>query len=88
MKDGKLVKNNAIKETFQVIARTGRDIAELAATRDDEARQVLMNVELEVSQLKSQILAVEREARPVTQADVGRVAAQAEGYARSGARQT
>lgn len=75
-----VIKNKAIKETAEVIANTGREIAELEASRDVEARQVLTNSELEVSKMKSQILVLEREVKSKTQAECGRLNAQAQAY--------
>merc|ERR1719382_1832302 len=71
-----VIKNKAVKETSEVIAKTSRDIAELEAARQVEERQVLTNSELEVSKLKSQILSVEREIKSKTQADCGRISAE------------
>merc|ERR1712217_634501 len=72
--------NQAIKETSEVIAQTGRQIAELEASRDVDARQVLTNSELEVSKLKSQILVLEREVKSKTQAECGKLNAEALAY--------
>merc|ERR1712217_766252 len=72
--------NQAIKETSEVIAQTGRQIAELEASRDVEARQVLTNNELEISKLKSQILVLEREVKSKTQAECGKLNAEAQAY--------
>jgi len=77
-----VVKNKAVKETSQVVAQTERDIAQLEASRDVEAQQLLTNAELEVSKLNSQILALEREVKSKTQAESGKIAAEAENYAK------
>jgi len=77
-----VVKNTAIKETAQVVAQTERDIAELEASRDVEAQQLLTNSELEVSKLNSQILGLEREVKSKTQAECGKIAAEADAFAK------
>jgi len=77
-----VVKNRAIKETAQVVAQTERDIAELEASRDVEAQQLLTNSELEVSKLKSQILGLEREVKSKTQAETGKIGAEADAFSK------
>merc|ERR1712083_1108430 len=67
-----VIQDTAIKETSAVIAQTARDIAELEATRDVEKNKVLSQSDLDISKMKSAILAMEREVNSKTQADVGR----------------
>merc|ERR1712008_20860 len=81
-----VVKNKAIKETAQVLAQTERDIAELGASRDVEAQQLLTHSELDVSKLNSQILGLEREVKSKTQAECGKIGAEGEASAAFAAR--
>jgi len=78
-----VVKNTAIKDTAQVVAQTERDIAELEAKRDVEAQQLLTNTELEVSKVRSQILALEREVKSKTQAECGKIQAESEAFSKA-----
>mmetsp|Transcript_43100 Transcript_43100/g.99838 ORF Transcript_43100/g.99838 Transcript_43100/m.99838 type:complete len:459 (-) Transcript_43100:78-1454(-) len=77
-----VVQNQAIKETAQVVAQTGRDIAELEAAKLLESQQLLATSKLEVSKTQSKILALQREINSKTQAECGRILAEAEAFAK------
>lgn len=77
-----VVKNKAVKETAEVIAQTGRQIAELEAMKTVEAQKLLTDANLEVSKLNSQILALQREIKTKTSADCGRILAEAEAFSK------
>lgn len=77
-----VVKTQAIKETSEVVAQTGKDIAELEASWDIQKQQILADADLEISKLKSQILSIEREIKSKTSADCGRLEAEAQAYSK------
>merc|ERR1719330_1055835 len=73
-------KNKAIKEVSAVVARTARDIEELEAERDHEVKRVLTAAELDVSKMRSEILAMEREKNSQIQADCAKIRNVADAY--------
>mmetsp|Transcript_53509 Transcript_53509/g.148360 ORF Transcript_53509/g.148360 Transcript_53509/m.148360 type:complete len:469 (-) Transcript_53509:127-1533(-) len=77
-----VVKNQAIKVTSEVMAQTSRQIAEKEASKNNEAQQLMATANFEVSKMKSQILAVQREINSKTQAECGRILAEAEAFAK------
>jgi len=74
-------KNQAVKEVSGVVARTARDIEELEAERDHEVKRVTTSAELEVSKMKSEILAMEREQKSHISAECAQVRNEADAYA-------
>eukprot|EP00446_Apocalathium_sp_SHHI-4_P051014 CAMPEP_0177364808 /NCGR_PEP_ID=MMETSP0368-20130122/38981_1 /TAXON_ID=447022 ORGANISM="Scrippsiella hangoei-like, Strain SHHI-4" /NCGR_SAMPLE_ID=MMETSP0368 /ASSEMBLY_ACC=CAM_ASM_000363 /LENGTH=461 /DNA_ID=CAMNT_0018827681 /DNA_START=6 /DNA_END=1391 /DNA_ORIENTATION=+ len=77
-----VVKNQAMKETAEVVSRTSRDIQELEANRDNDILAVVSTAELQDSKQKAQILALEREMNSKTQAECARIRAEAQAYAK------
>jgi regulator of protease activity HflC (stomatin/prohibitin superfamily) len=77
-----VIQNQARKETAQVEAQTKKDIAELQADWQLKEQKVLNDAELDVSKRKAEILALQREARSKTDADRGRIIAEAETYSK------
>jgi len=73
-------KNKAVKEVSAVVARTARDIEELEAERDHEVKRVLTHADLDVSKMKSEILAMEREKNSQIQADCAQIRNDADAF--------
>jgi regulator of protease activity HflC (stomatin/prohibitin superfamily) len=80
--NAEVIQNQAVKETAQVEAQTKKDIAELQADWQLKEQKVMNDAELEVSKKKAEILAVQREAKSKTEADRGRILAEAEAFAK------
>lgn len=75
-----LVKTAATRETSEVVAQTQKDIAEKEAEWGIHKEQILVDGELEISKLRSQILSIEREIKSKTSAECGKLEAEASAY--------
>lgn len=75
-----VTKIKVLKETAELISNTGSMIARQEAERTQVARQVLTDSELQVSEIKSKILVLEREVKSKTQAQAGRLDAESQAY--------
>jgi len=73
--------NKAIKEVSGVVSKTSRDIEELEAQRDNEVKKVTTSAELEISKMKSEILAMEREQKSNIEAECADIRNKADAYA-------
>jgi regulator of protease activity HflC (stomatin/prohibitin superfamily) len=80
--EAKVKETQAQKETKEVIAQTQKDIAELEVSWEIQKSQVLADADLDISKLKSQILTIEREVKSKTSAEVGKLEAEAQAYAK------
>lgn len=73
-------KNKAMKEVSAVVSKAAKDIEELEAERDHEVKRVLTSAELEVSKMKSDIMAMERDKNSRIQAECAQVRNDADAY--------
>mmetsp|Transcript_100265 Transcript_100265/g.283964 ORF Transcript_100265/g.283964 Transcript_100265/m.283964 type:complete len:464 (+) Transcript_100265:73-1464(+) len=75
-----VVKIKVLKETAELISNTGSMLARKEAEQGQAAQQVLADSELQVSEIKSKILVLEREVKSKTQAQAGRLDAESQAY--------